>query len=370
MYPVMKNSSRWNGYLFCALLTLMMIYSIPQLITFASTEEETLSLYLDGQLSRKFEQQFDGDLPFKRKAISFWSDMRYLMFNEGESGVVVGRDDWLYSNEELLIPNKLDEVLSGHLEKIKTINDELKASGRDLIIVPVPLKAAIYPEHLKRPLDIRLAGLYQKFMRDLKSSNIKVVPLDSTFNDYKVSDRSGAPLYLSRDTHWSPAGASLAAQTIAKMYPDLVAGKSYQSATREITNYQGDLTNFVQASSWLAGSIRAPEEVPVYETVPIVDTTTPDALFGDVEQSIDLVGTSYSEIDTWNFRGFLQQSLARDVTSFSLKEKGPFVSMSQYIESDLAGSDSESVIWEFPVRVLLMPDDRIESWQQALRDQF
>lgn len=370
MYPVMKNASRWNGYLFCGLLALMMIYSIPQLVTFASTEEETLSLYLDGQLSRKFEQQFDGNLPVRPKAISFWSDIRYVLFNEGESGVVVGRDDWLYSNEELLIPNKLDEVLSGHLGKIKTINGELKAAGRDLIIVPVPLKAAIYPEHLKRPLDTRLGGLYQKFLADLKNSNIKAVSLDSTFNDYKVAHEKDAPLYLSRDTHWSPVGANLAAKTIAKMYPDLVASKSYRSATIETTDYQGDLTNFVQASDWLAGRIRAPEQVPLYETVPIVDASSSDALFGDVEQSIDLVGTSYSEIDTWNFRGFLQQSLARDVTSYSLKEKGPFVSMSQYMESELAESESASVIWEFPVRVLLMPDDRIESWQQALRNQF
>ncbi|WP_041523925.1 alginate O-acetyltransferase AlgX-related protein [Gilvimarinus agarilyticus] len=370
MYPVMKNASRWNGYLFCGLLVVMMVYSIPQLVTFASTEEETLSLYLDGQLSRKFEQRFDGDLPFKTKSISFWSDIRYVLFNEGESGVVVGRDDWLYSNEELLIPNKLDEVLSGHLAKIKSINDELKLAGRDLIIVPVPLKAAIYPEHLKRPLDARLSGLYQKFLDDLKNSNIKAVPLDLTFNDYKAKNKSGAPLYLARDTHWSPAGANLAAQAVAQMFPDLVEGKRYQSATHDTTDYQGDLTNFVLAGNWLAGSIRAPEVVPVYETVPIVDENSPDALFGDVEQSIDLVGTSYSEIEAWNFRGFLQQSLARDVTSFSLKEKGPFVSMSEYMESELSASDSASVIWEFPVRVLLMPDERVESWQEALKNQF
>lgn len=55
----------------------------------------------------------------------------------------------------------------------------------------------------------------------------------------------------------------------------------------------------------------------------------------------------------------------------SIKEKGPFVSMQQFLDSELlADADIQQVIWELPVRALIGVDQSRNAWQATMDDLF
>ncbi|UTF59857.1 hypothetical protein [Gilvimarinus sp. DA14] len=368
MYPVMKSASRWNGYIFCGVLVLMMVYSIPKLLSFSKDEQEPLSLFLSGDLSRKFEGTFDQQFPVRDASISFWAGLKYLAFGEGESGVLIGREGWLFSNEELLLPNRTEDVVADHVAKVSEYIDALQAKGKKVIVVPVPMKVTVYPEYYASELSPEYYSVNENFLRGLNREGIPHVNLYSEYINHKsVDDKL---LYLKTDTHWSAHGAKIAAQVVAQQYPELVMSREYRTQNGGRDQYQGDLTNFLLAPGPLLGDLKAPETIDVYETSAVIDESSASALFGETSDSLDLVGTSYSDIEQWNFRGFLQQDLARNVDSYSLKEKGPYAAMDEYLASGVDQSTSEVVIWELPMRVLLKTDHRKATWQQTLQSQF
>jgi alginate O-acetyltransferase complex protein AlgJ len=92
----------------------------------------------------------------------------------------------------------------------------------------------------------------------------------------------------------------------------------------------------------------------LYETVASEQGLGADALFGDIEQRLMLVGTSYSRIDDWNFAGFLKEALQSDLLMVALEARGPFQAMDEFLASEAFDSpELATVIWEFPVRTLL-----------------
>lgn len=368
MFPVMTRASRWNGYLFCLLLVAMMIYGVPQLLRYAGSQDQALTLYLDGELARDFEGEFDQQLPLRDLAIRFWGNLRYLVFREGENGVVLGQQHWLYTTEELVYPSRLDTVLAGHLSRIGEFREALARRQQQLILVPVPMKVATYPQYLGRTLPAPVARLYPRLIETLNQRQWPHVDLATAFHQPVGDDE---PLFLARDTHWSPRGARLAADTIARTWPELQGDRSFRTERLDDSRYQGDLTGFILTSDGLAEGYKASEVVPRFETHGDLTMPTTAALFGDhSDRGVDLVGTSYSQIERWHFTGFLQQALAREVSTFAVEALGPYAAMERYLADTHRDAQPDTVIWEFPVRALLQPLDPNKSWQQSLDEQF
>src|ERR1700741_4637655 len=55
---------------------------------------------LDGRVAHAFESHYDEAFPVRSFAISLWAAIDYTLFREARSGVVIGRDNWLYTDEE------------------------------------------------------------------------------------------------------------------------------------------------------------------------------------------------------------------------------------------------------------------------------
>lgn len=100
---------------------------------------------------------------------------------------------------------------------ISKYNEELKALGLELLLVPVPPKAAIYPEKLtSAPGAVpSLASFYQK----LSDAGVQVLDLEAAFKKSKA-ESPDKQLYCATDSHWSPYGAQLAAGLVAAKYKD------------------------------------------------------------------------------------------------------------------------------------------------------
>ena len=137
------------------------------------------------------------------------SELRHLGVGPfwGESAAKVSR---------ALKPDQADP-----LPAIVDFHDQLTAMGIELLVVPVPPKAIIYPDGLldKVPCDptgrlVRLDTTLQTFYGQLRIKGIHVLDLTSVFIKNR-SNPEGA-LYCRQDSHWSGIGCVLAATEIGR----------------------------------------------------------------------------------------------------------------------------------------------------------
>ncbi|MES2820272.1 MAG: alginate O-acetyltransferase [Pseudomonadota bacterium] len=367
MFPVMTRASNINGIAFCLLLVVMLVYSIPKVVGFARNQTDALTLFLDGRLLRQLETTYDSQFVLRDGSIRAWANLQYLVFGEGSKGVVLGRDGWLFSNEEYLIPNNYSHALDQHLQHIAKIQEQLRQHNKRLILLPVPLKLDIYAEYAQRPFDPRTPSLYDEFIAQLQARQIEAAPLRSAF----LQAKGLTALFLRTDTHWSPQGANLAAQEVARQHPELIGQAPYSSHQVTKKTYTGDLLNFIQFSEWLAPGQKRGDEIPVFETLRRRQAVDAGQLFGEQGESIMLVGSSYTKIDDWNFTGFLKESLQNDLLTTAVEERGPFQAMDEFLAGrQLQNPDIKTVIWEFPVRTLLAQKASAKSWQATMNQLF
>ncbi|MHC5350597.1 alginate O-acetyltransferase [Pseudomonas sp. A46] len=349
-FPVMKSASLWNGLLFIGLLFGMFLYSLPAVFSFGKTQTDAWSLFVDGKLLRKFEQFYDKRFFLRDPSVRAWADIRFMLFGEGTSGVVIGKDGWLFTNQEYLVTGDLPANLKKQVETIVQVRRRLAENGKKLVLLPVPMKLDIYSVHARVRPDPRAVALYDRFVEQLQAQGVEVTPVRNAF----LEAREAQTLFLPNDTHWSPEGARLAAQAFARQKPGLVGATAYRSEQVGIKPHKGDLMNYVQFDTGLAAADFRPVSLPLFETLKAEQQVSDASLFGDEGSSLLLVGTSYSKIDDWNFVGFMKESLKSDLVSLSQEAHGPFQAMELLLQGpQLADPAIDTVIWEFPVRTLL-----------------
>ncbi len=113
------------------------------------------------------------------------------------------------------------------VQAIVAYRDQLKRRGIELLVVPVPGKASVYPECLTS----RLAGKTQEcrsptedLLLELGQRGVETVDLFTAFREARrivPRPMSGGALYLKQDTHWTPAGARVAAKAVAEKLREL-----------------------------------------------------------------------------------------------------------------------------------------------------
>lgn len=355
MFPTTQSSSKLNGILFILLIGGMFIYSAPTIFRFHDTQTNHWSLFMDGKLLRKYETFYDKQFFARKPSVMFWANIRYLFFNEGTSGVILGKDAWLFSNQEYIVVNDLSEQLTKLVKKIDEINNELKRRGQKLIIIPIPMKVDIEHIHLTRPPEAIVTILYDYFIQQLNDRNIASVNIRNCFQQ-AVKDHS---IFIRDDTHWLPEGASLAAKQVALKYPELIQNTLFITHKIAEKPHKGDLMNFMQFDLNIARQNYQLIKLPIFETVQANQEISQSTLFNDQQYPIVLVGTSYSKMDNWNFTGFLKQALQTDILTYAQEANGPFEAMKVYLrQPDLHDSNVHTVLWEFPIRSLLVQSFR------------
>jgi alginate O-acetyltransferase complex protein AlgJ len=148
--------------------------------------------------------------------------------------------------------------LADPIPAIVDFQKQLKARGIDLLVVPVPPKAAIYPEKILPGFDLRTddsAPVLHKFYGELRATGIDVLDLTPLFVQHRDDKRGG--IFCKTDSHWSGVGCALAAQAIAEK----VRGKIELSASKKeyVTEWKeaevkGDLVPLLPPDSPKPGS--------------------------------------------------------------------------------------------------------------------
>jgi len=121
---------------------------------------------------------------------------------------------------------------------------QLKERGIELLLVPVPPKAAIYPGKLLPGLDANKgdpAAELTRFYDELRAKGVDVLDLTEVFRKNRADERG--PVFCKTDTHWSGVGCMLAGKAIAEKIRTKIppaSPKRYDENWEEI-RIEGDL---------------------------------------------------------------------------------------------------------------------------------
>jgi len=182
---------------------------------------------------------------------------------------------------------------------IVDFHEQLKKRGIDLLLMPVPPKAAIYPEKILPDVDLHgetAAPYLARFYDELRKREIDVVDLSPIFLQNRANEHG--PVFCKTDTHWSGVGCVLAAQTIKdKIHEKLTAQpqKNYAAEWKEIT-IKGDLGDLAGAN------IKKPEPEKIAIRT-ISDKETGAAINPDPNSPLLIIGDSHTLV----FHDFLAE---------------------------------------------------------------
>ena len=197
--------------------------------------------------------------------VSFQSELGKLSreAEEAQNITVMGVDGWLFFGPELrhislssfwgpraaTVSRSRRPEDADPLPAIQDFKRQLNELGVELLLLPVPPKAIVFPEKVSDAITIpipvpRLDQTNQKFYELLRMNGIEVLDLTDLF----IAERfhPDGPLYCRTDTHWSGSGCTVAAAAIA----NVIRGREWYSeldthsytAAWYSTTITGDLT--------------------------------------------------------------------------------------------------------------------------------
>jgi alginate O-acetyltransferase complex protein AlgJ len=190
-----------------------------------------------------------------------------------------GRDGWLFFVPELRalsigpfwgeqavrVSRAAKPEYADPLPAIVDLNEQLQNAGIELLVVPVPAKAAIYPEAVSSAIMSAPTGpprvdmQHREFYKLLKDRGVAVLDLLPNFLEHRY-DAEGPP-FCRTDTHWSGRGVALAAKAVADHVAERAwlkgIPKSALSAESRKVEITGDLARMLD------------ENNPAKETLPL-----------------------------------------------------------------------------------------------------
>lgn len=276
----------------------------------------------------------------------------------------VGKNEWLFYNYEILEAANADTT-NVSLDLIQRFNKVLAANGVNLVVVMVPVKMRIYSDQL--PDDVKVndftAGNYDRITKALQAARVNTVDINTVFAN-SPKRNSETPLFFKLDTHWTPTGALLAAETIKaaidatpplKGALDATPPEAFKLAvaTRKRPSKARDLVEQLPKNT-----LTFTPEMVAQVNVSRVQPPKDDLLGNRTPSGLTLVGSSYS-MDWTGFSDVLRFSLQRDILSVAVAaDQGSWVGMESYLRDDSFQTKAPKIlIWELPERDMRAPPD-------------
>ncbi len=218
-----------------------------------------------------------------------------LALSSGSAICVPGKDNWLFLRNELRHLSvgsfwgdaaqkssmATDPSQRDPLAAIIAYHKAVSAEGIQLIVVPIPPKAVIYPDKLPGSTlsaTKRYDEQLQAFYGQLRAAGVKL--LDVTDILLKARAANSEPLYCIGDSHFSGLGSKIVAEAIAaevaSALPKLPRPKWKTSESR--ITFTGDLQQSLQGA---AGAGSEQRWVRYIQGDPVQSDQSPVLLFGD-----------------------------------------------------------------------------------------
>lgn len=204
-----------------------------------------------------FEAYFNDHFGFRNSLLRLHSLATVYAFGVSPTPMVaIGKEGWLYLAKEELDYQRADRPYSAQelatwQHTLEVRRDWLAARGCRYLVVVVPNKSTIYPEHL--PDSARRIGKttrLDQLLEHLRShSDVDVLDLRPVLLEAKGSE----PLYFQTDSHWNTLGAFVAYQEIVRRlgrwFPELEPLSRSSFRTRLTPSTTKDLGAMVGADA-------------------------------------------------------------------------------------------------------------------------
>jgi len=325
---------------------------------------------------REFEQGLEKANWLGRMTRPWVHFFQFRWLDDGAEKVVIGNCGWYFYKPGLSYLLAREEIVQANrktndpVAAIVDFRDQLAARGIQLLVMPVPNKEGVYPDHVTSRAEGKrsiVAARTTELMDQLRGAGVEVIDLFTVFAEARKHE-SGTeePLYLAQDTHWSPRGVDLAAKTVAERLMQLgwvqTGDVEYRERTAPVRRL-GDLLRMLQVP--MIEERTEPEEVDCRQIV--LGSGDSEKLYQDgAGAEILVIGDSFMRIyqqDSPTAAGFIAH-LAREL-------KQPMMSLvndgggSTLVRKELRGrpaflKNKKVVIWEFVERDFALG---VEGWK-------
>ena len=331
---------------------------------------------------RTYESQMEDNSVIAQTVRPRYQWLSTRLAGKGNGKVAIGRDEWLFyrpSIDYIINPGSSFHRELGSLPAIIAFHEALKAQGVDLILLPVPGKATIYPEYLSGRYNVRsgppVNPYAPEFFKLLRENGIQV--LDPTYILWKEKARvkqaasllgsgnkDSNPLYISQDTHWSPRGMKLVAQSLARAvqaggWLADIPERSYSAQPIEVKRF-GDLYDMLDLPESHSGF--KPLSIVVEK---VVDMETGEPAAPDASSPVVLLGDSFVNVFSkedmgWGEHSGLAEHLALQlgipIDVIAINDGGTTTSREKLARRPNALVGKKLVIWQFATRDLVNPE--------------
>ncbi|AZI45109.1 hypothetical protein EHF33_19730 (plasmid) [Deinococcus psychrotolerans] len=244
----------------------------------------------------------------------------------------------------------------------------LKVKGIDLVIVPVSHKGLTEVNQLNLDDPIQKSYKWQKSRKDYETFISGLIANKINVIDVlKIAEQTNGQFINKTDWHWKPQSAKMVAEATASIVKKIPSYSQIPVREFSTTDY---MVSLVDGAAYYADQLkkRCGFENKNVETVEASKTQMQsklDLLSDDTPQII-LVGTSFSA-SPWNFSGYLEQSLQREISNYAVVGGGVHSGIQSYLLGDeFEKNKPKVIIWEFDVDRLYDSVLEQHHWQQLL----
>ncbi|MEO6304289.1 MAG: hypothetical protein ABIP51_14075 [Bacteroidia bacterium] len=177
--------------------------------------------YWDLTYQDSYNKYLNDNFGFRPWLVRLYNQVQFSFYNSSKApGVVVGKEG------ELFIESYIDDYIGKNyiggskvnqqVSQLKTLQDSLKARGKDLVVVFAPGKASYYPElipdrYMNRKKD---STNYKAYSSAFIKSRVNFIDLNKWFFENKTKFKH--KVYPKYGTHWNHYGMCFGLDTIVK----------------------------------------------------------------------------------------------------------------------------------------------------------
>ena len=245
-------------------------------------------------------------------------------------------------------------ALAGELTRI------LAKKGISLVMLPIPARGTVMPTKLATATTDLTLGFdpeiartsYEDYISKLQANGVAALDLLPVL----TTNDTAQPLFMKSDHHWTAGGAQATAKMLAtslSTIENFAALPKAEFVTKPIGS-QLIISNMRRAIQLGCADAVPKNEALASETRRKSESTEASVvdIFGNdsTGSALALVGTSFSDVDAFNFDGYISQYSGVDVANFAISGGNQFVSILSYLTSPaFIESPPKVIVWENPV---------------------
>jgi len=325
---------------------------------------------------RRFERSIENGCSVARVVRPWVQFARFALFEDAGDKALIGRDGWLFYRPAVQYLVESAPPSEDVLAAILRFRDDLLQRGIKLLVVLAPNKVSVYPERLAARAEGTVEPVNpatRDVLAKLKDAGVEVVDLFEIYararsvpvRAYQETPHGVATgYYLAQDSHWSPEGMRLAAETVACRLLDagwVTKGSITYEMRPAAVQRHGDVLRMMRVPQ--IERLFTPEDI---HAVQVVDGDTGEPYQDDPGSPVLVLGDSFLRIferdepGSGGFIAHLAAHLGFGLTSLVNDGGASTLVRQQLARKPEVLNGKKVVVWEFVERDIRFGT---EGWQ-------